>query len=577
MRASQYFLPTTREKPAEAEIASHQLMLRAGMIRKLGSGLYTWLPLGLRVLHKVEAIVREEMGKVSALEVLMPAVQPAELWQETGRWDLFGSQLLTMQDNAGRAYCFGPTHEEVITDLIRQQIQSYKALPLTFYQIQTKFRDEIRPRFGLMRAREFIMKDGYSFHLDMASLQDSYEKMREAYCQIFDRLGLTYRVVEADTGAIGGSHSHEFQVLADSGEDLIFYSDASDYAANVEKATSLTPQSSSLEALRAQAKDKVALQVVSTPEQKSIEDLVCFFKTEAAKVLKTLIVEGSETPLVALVLRGDDELNLIKAAKHPLIKAPLTLACEEKVKEALELPFGFIGPVGLSIPIIADHAALVGDSFICGANQEGEHYQFMAWGRDAQYQALADLRTVKEGDPSPDGKGQLKACRGIEVGHIFQLGDKYTKAMNAKVINETGQLQTLIMGTYGLGISRVVAAAIEQQHDERGIIWPQSMAPFQVVIIPINAHRSVAVQEAAEALYQDLTKAGIEVLLDDRKERPGVLFADSDLIGIPHRVVLSEKYLEKDELEYKARAEETASIMPLKAFKPWLLEQLIRD
>ncbi len=556
MRASQWLLTTLKETPNDAEIASHQLMLRAGMIRKLGSGLYTWLPLGLKILRKVEQIVREEMNRSGAMELLMPAVQPAELWQETGRWETFGGQLLTMQDSNGRDYCFGPTHEEVITDLMRNELQSYKQLPANFYQIQTKFRDEIRPRFGVMRAREFIMKDAYSFHLSQDCLQRTYEVMYETYSRIFDRLGLKYRAVEADTGAIGGAVSHEFQVLADSGEDLIFYSDNGTYAANIEQATSLIPA-------KANAPSNAAMQQVATPGQKTIADVSKFLQVAPEKTVKTLIVKGVDHPLVALVLRGDDELNELKAAKHPLIQSPLQFADEAVILKTLEAPIGSLGPVKLTIPIIADHHALAMTSFVCGANQDGQHYTDAAWGRDAQYQDAYDLRNVKEGDTSPDGKGKLKACRGIEVGHIFQLGGKYAEAMKAAVINEAGALQTMLMGCYGLGITRVVAAAIEQHHDQNGIIWPQNIAPFQLVIIPINAQRSVVVREAAEKLYQELTALGLDILLDDRNERPGVLFADSDLIGIPHRLVVSERNLEQGAVEYKARNGNEASLIQM--------------
>ncbi|MBA2656007.1 MAG: proline--tRNA ligase [Tatlockia sp.] len=556
MRASQSLLATLKETPNDAEISSHQLMLRAGMIRKLGSGLYTWLPLGLKVLRRIEQIVREEMNKSGALEVLMPAIQPAELWQETGRWETFGGLLLTMVDSNQREYCYGPTHEEVITDLVRKELQSYKQLPLNLYQIQTKFRDEIRPRFGVMRAREFIMKDSYSFHLSQESLQETYDKMYQTYSRIFDRLGLRYRAVEADTGAIGGSASHEFQVLADTGEDLIFYSDGSDYAANVEQATALFPA-------KASALPQEPCTEVYTPAIRTIAEVAEFLQTSPEHLVKTLIVEGKEQPLVALVIRGDDELNEIKASKHPLIKNPLTFVDEATILKELKVPVGSLGPVGLSIPLIVDHHALAMTSFICGANQADKHYLNAAWQRDAQYQEAYDLRSVKEGDPSPDGKGQLHSCRGIEVGHIFQLGDKYAKAMNATVINEHGQSQVMTMGCYGLGISRVVAAAIEQHHDERGILWPANIAPFQLVIIPINGQRSELVRDKTEALYNQCVALGIDVLLDDRNERPGVLFADSDLIGIPHRFVVSERNLEKQVIEYKARNQAESSEIAL--------------
>lgn len=547
MRASQWFLATLKETPNDAEIVSHQLMLRTGMIRKLGSGLYTWMPLGLKVLRKIEHIVREEMNRIHSIEVLMPAVQPAELWQETGRWETFGGQLLTMKDSNGREYCYGPTHEEVITDIMRNELQSYKQLPISFYQIQTKFRDEIRPRFGVMRAREFIMKDAYSFHLNLESLQETYKEMYQAYSRIFDRMGLKYRAVEADTGAIGGSASHEFQVLADSGEDLIFYSDASEYAANIEQAISLKPAKSTNPTTQ-------QISLIDTPNQKTITEVAQFMKINSNELVKTLIVEGKEHAMVALVLRGDDELNEVKAIKHPLIQSPLQLIDEESILKTLKAPIGSLGPINLSIPVIVDHHALAMDSFVCGANQADKHYQHAAWDKDIkEYQAF-DLRNVKVGDISPDGKGTLQTCRGIEVGHVFQLGDKYAEAMNATVINEQGQLETMMMGCYGLGISRVVAAAIEQHHDEQGIIWPQNIAPFQVVIIPLNAHKSQAVKDQANALYEQFREAGIDVLLDDRNERAGALFADHDLIGIPHRLVVSDRNIEQNAVEYKSRA-----------------------
>lgn len=547
MRASQWFISTLKETPSDAEITSHQLMLRAGMIRKLGSGLYTWMPLGLKVLRKVEQIVREEMNRINAMEVLMPNIQPAELWEETGRWDTFGGLLLTMKDSNDREYCYGPTHEEVITDLMRNELQSYKQLPASFYQIQTKFRDEIRPRFGVMRAREFIMKDAYSFHLNHESLQATYNNMYQAYSRIFDRMGLKYRAVEADSGAIGGSGSHEFQVLADSGEDLIFYSDGSDYAANIEQATSFKPA-------KAAATDDT-MSTVDTPQHKTIAEVAQFLKIDSKQMVKTLIVKGKEQPMVALVLRGDDELNEVKATKHPLVATPLQFIDEDVILKTLNAPVGSLGPVNLSIPVIVDHDALALQGFVCGANQADKHYINAAWDRDATYQDAFDLRNVKEGDASPDGKGQLRSCRGIEVGHVFQLGDQYAKAMNAAVINEQGQLQTMIMGCYGIGVTRVVAAAIEQHHDDRGILWPLAIAPFQLVIIPINGHKSPTVKEQAEALYQEFTNLGIDVLLDDRNERPGVLFADHDLIGIPHRIVVSDRNLEQEAVEYKARTD----------------------
>ncbi|PJD94855.1 MAG: proline--tRNA ligase [Legionella sp.] len=551
MRVSQWFLATQKETPNDAEIKSHQLMLRTGMIRKLGSGLYTWMPLGLKVLRKIEQIVREEMNKAQAMEILMPAVQPAELWQETGRWETFGGQLLKMHDNNQREYCYGPTHEEVITDIMRTELQSYKQLPANFYQIQTKFRDEIRPRFGVMRAREFIMKDAYSFHITTESLQQTYDVMYQTYSRIFDRMGLKYRAVEADTGAIGGSASHEFQVLADSGEDLIFYSDQSHYAANIEQATCLKPEKAVVQA-------HMNRQLVDTPAQKTIQEVAAFLQIDEGNTVKTLIVKGTEHPMVALVLKGDDELNEVKAIKHPLVHSPLLFIDEEYIMEELNAPVGSLGPIDLPIPVIVDHHALALSGFTCGANQKDKHFMQVQWDKDVTTYQDYDLRNVKNGDPSPDGQGTLHSCRGIEVGHVFQLGEKYAQAMNAQVINQQGQLQTMMMGCYGLGISRVVAAAIEQHHDDKGIIWPQAIAPFDVVIIPINGHKSQTVAEKADALYQQLSQLGVDVLLDDRKERPGVLFADHDLIGIPHRVVISERTLENACVEYKARTEQEA-------------------
>lgn len=547
MKLSQYLLATHRNSPQDAEIISHQLMIRAGLIRKLGSGLYTWLPLGLKVLQKVEAIIRQELNAAGALEMLMPAVQPAELWQETGRWDEFGPQLLKITDRGQREFCFGPTHEEVITDLVRKELKSYKQLPLNLYQIQTKFRDEIRPRFGVMRAREFMMKDAYSFHIDKSCLADTYQKMYQAYCRIFDRLGLKYRPVDADTGSIGGSASHEFQVLADNGEDLIFYSTDSDYAANIEKATYQFP------------KPVVATEGVShkekvhTPGDKTIDDVVKRLSLPIEKTIKTLLVAGEETPIVALVLRGDHTLNEIKAEKHPQVKAPLTFVNEDDAQAQLGCTFGSLGPVDLAVPVIIDHSAAAIEGFCCGANQQDYHYTNCHWHIDAKLENCADLRNVVEGDISPDGQGQLQSARGIEVGHIFQLGSKYSDAMGATVLNENGKATAMEMGCYGLGVSRVVAAAIEQHHDQNGIIWPEAMAPFQVVIIPMNMHKSEAVKQQAEALYQQLLAQGVEVLLDDRNERAGVMFADSDLIGIPHRFVIGDKGLKNGVIEYKHR------------------------
>ncbi|MGV3740015.1 MAG: proline--tRNA ligase [Gammaproteobacteria bacterium] len=569
MRASQAYIKTLKETPNDAEIVSHQLMLRAGMIRKLGSGLYTWLPLGLRVLRKVEQIIRQEMNNIGAMELLMPAVQPAELWQETGRWETFGNQLLTMQDSNERAYCFGPTHEEVITDLMRQEVQSYKELPLIFYQIQTKFRDEIRPRFGVMRAREFLMKDAYSFHLDHTSLSETYQSMYTAYSKVFDRMGLQYRAVEADTGAIGGAVSHEFQVLADAGEDIIFYSDQSSYAANVEQATSQFPTPAALE-------NQQSGQIVDTPDKKTIADVADYLKKHPKDILKTLIVAGKEQPWVALVLCGHDELNPVKAAKHPWVHSPVLFATEDDISK-LNLPFGFIGPLSLSIPVIVDHHAAALSKFVCGANQADKHYENANWVASSSPRQTADLRSVCVGDISPDGQGILQSCRGIEVGHIFQLGTKYAQAMHAVITNEAGQQNPMVMGCYGLGVSRIVAAAIEQLHDERGILWPMALAPFQLVIIPINPKQNPEVQQQIDTLYQRCLSLGIEVLLDDRNERPGVLFADADLIGIPHRLVISERHLAQNQIEYKARNQDTPEILDLNTLEQWLSRTFLSE
>ncbi|HEB56004.1 MAG TPA: proline--tRNA ligase [Gammaproteobacteria bacterium] len=546
MRVSQFLLATQKEVPADAEIISHQLMLRAGMIRKLAAGLYTWLPLGLRVLHKVEAIVREEMNRAGAQEVLMPAVQPAELWRESGRWEQYGPELLRMQDRHGREFCLGPTHEEIITDLARHELRSYKQLPANFYQIQTKFRDEVRPRFGIMRAREFIMKDAYSFHLNKASLDKTYQIMHQTYCRIFDRLGLDYRPVRADSGAIGGSLSHEFHVLADSGEDAIAFSDQSDYAANTELAEALAPAEP-----RPPAREEKSS--VATPNQHSIEDVSKHLDINPEKCLKTLIVNGEDDKLIALVLRGDHELNPVKAEKIEAVASPLSFANEDSIKKIIGCASGSIGPVGLSIPIYVDRSATVVADFVCGANIDGQHYKGVNWGRDLPEAEVVDIRTVIEGDPSPDGKGKLEIKRGIEVGHIFQLGTKYSEALNASVLDENGKSVIISMGCYGIGVSRVVAAAIEQNHDKQGIIWPDALAPFQISLLPMNMHKSERLREAVEKLYTELQAAGFDVLLDDRKERPGVMFADMELIGIPHRLVIGEKGLDKGLLEYKGR------------------------
>jgi prolyl-tRNA synthetase len=546
MRLSQFPLSTLKETPADAEIVSHQLMLRAGMIRKQAAGIYSWLPLGLRVLRKVEAIIREEMNNAGALELLMPAVQPAELWQESGRWEQYGPELLRINDRHQREFCFGPTHEEVITDIARREIRSYKQLPVNYYQIQTKFRDEIRPRFGVMRAREFLMKDAYSFHADQASLEQTYQFMYQAYTRIFTRLGMDFRPVQADSGAIGGKLSHEFHVLADSGEDAIAFSDASDYAANVELAEAMAPAGT-------RPAPASEMQTVATPGQHSIEEVCAFLDIPAERCLKTLLVRGTKSGVVALVLRGDHELNAIKAEKHPAVALPLEFAGDEQIRAAAGCSAGSLGPVGLSIPVIVDRAAAHCADFVCGANQDGRHLTGVNWGRDLPEPQTADLRNVVNGDPSPDGEGRLVIARGIEVGHIFQLGDKYSRAMKAAVLDEQGREVDMVMGCYGIGVSRIVAAAIEQNHDDRGMLWPDPIAPFQVVLLPMNMKKSQRIREAADTLYAELRAAGLEVLLDDREVRPGVMFADMELIGIPHRVVIGEKNLDRGLVEYKSR------------------------
>jgi prolyl-tRNA synthetase len=556
MRTTQFPLNTVKETPADAEIISHQLMIRAGLIRKLAAGLYSWLPLGLRVLRKVEKITRDEMEKAGALEVLMPTLQPAELWQETGRWEQYGPELARLKDRHDRDFCLGPTHEEIITDLARNELKSYKQLPITFYQIQTKIRDEIRPRFGVMRSREFIMKDAYSFHLDQASLQESYDVMYRAYSNIFNHLGLKFRAVIADSGSIGGAISHEFHVLADSGEDAIAFSSASDYAANVEKAEALAPTGE-----RPAASTPMAL--VDTPAQHSIEEVCTFLTIAPTQCLKTLIVKGEEEGLVALLLRGDHELNKIKAEKLAGVAAPLTFASEADIIAACACKPGSIGPIGLTMPIIADRSTALMADFVCGANQDGKHYQGVNWERDLPLPELADLRTVVEGDPSPDGQGHITLARGIEVGHIFQLGTKYSGAMKAGIINEAGKHQIMLMGCYGIGISRVVAAAIEQNHDGRGIIWPTNLAPFQVALLPMNMHKSERLKALAEQLYQDLQAAGIDVLFDDRKVRAGFMFSDMELIGIPHCIIVGDKSLDNGTVEYKARTSRDNEELPL--------------
>ncbi|MEX5287421.1 proline--tRNA ligase [Acinetobacter towneri] len=558
MRASRFLFATLRETPNDAEVISHQLMLRAGMIRKLASGLYTWLPMGVRVLNKVEAIVREEMNRAGALETFMPVTQPASLWEESGRYVQYGPELLRFKDRHDNPFVLGPTHEEVITDLARNELKSYKQLPINFYQIQTKFRDEIRPRFGVMRSREFIMKDAYSFHTDQASLQETYDVMYDTYCRIFSRLGLDFRPVQADTGSIGGSGSHEFHVLASSGEDDIAFSTESDYAANIEMAEAI------LVGERAAATQE--LNIVDTPNQKTIAEVSAFLGTNSNQSVKALLVQGvahetGQVPVIALFLRGDHELNEIKAEKHPQIAAPLTFATDAQIA-ALGLTAGFVGPQGLvekGITVIVDRAASVLSDFVAGANQVDQHATGVNWERDAQYTEVYDLRNVVEGDPSPDGKGTLQIKRGIEVGHIFQLGTKYSEALGCKVLGEDGKPFTVTMGCYGIGVTRVVASAIEQNFDDKGIIWPAAIAPFEIAIVPMNAHKSPRTLEAAEALYAELQAAGYDVLLDDRNERPGVKFSDLELTGIPHRIVIGEKGLDAGTFEYKGRRDAESS------------------
>lgn len=552
MRSSQYLLSTVKETPADAEVISHKLMLRAGMVRRVASGMYTYLPTGVRVLRKVEQIVREEMNKAGAIEVLMPMVQPAELWQESGRWEKMDAELLRFKDRHARDFVLGPTHEEVITDLVRREITSYKQLPLNLYQIQTKFRDERRPRFGVMRAREFLMKDAYSFHLSQDSLQQTYDAMYQAYCNIFNRLGLDFRPVLADTGAIGGSMSHEFHVLAASGEDAIAFSDESDYAANIEMAEALAPTGE-------RAAATAVLTEVATPNAKTVAEVATQLQQELAQVSKTLIVYAAKADdkapqtLVALVLRGDHELNEIKAEKLPQVQSPLVFASEEEIRAAIGAGPGSLGPVGLNIPVIVDRSAAHMANFSCGANKDGFHFTGANWDRDITNYTVADIRNIVEGDPSPCGKGKLVIKRGIEVGHIFQLGDRYSQALKAGVLNEEGKHQIMTMGCYGVGVSRIIAAAIEQNHDEYGIIWPDAIAPFQIALIPMNMHKSVRIEETTVKLYNELTAAGFEVLFDDRRERPGVMFADMELMGIPHSIVIGERNLDNQQVEYKNR------------------------
>lgn len=563
MRVSQFLLSTFKEAPAEAELISHQYMLRAGLIKRLGSGLYTWMPLGLRVLRKIEQVIRKEMDRSGALEVLMPAVQPAELWQESGRWEVFGPQMLKIRDRHQHDFCFGPTHEEVIVDVVRREIKSYRQLPRNFYQIQTKFRDEIRPRFGVMRAREFIMKDAYSFHADYASLEQTYALMQATYSRIFTRLGLKFRVVAADTGAMGGSASHEFHVLADSGEDAIAYCPDSDYAANIELATALPPQPPDRPVAAGQ------MQKVATPNRKSCNEVAHFLNIPLAQTLKSLaVIAGGKFYL--LLLRGDHQLNEVKVRKLPLL-ADFEFASDERIIEELGCPPGYLGPVDAQVEIVADSAVVAMQDFVCGANEEGFHFTQVNFGRDlALPDKVFDIRNVVAGDLSPDGKGVLEICRGIEVGHVFQLRTRYTEKMRATFLDESGQSRPMEMGCYGIGVSRIVAAAIEQNHDERGIIFPLAMAPFQLTIIPINYHRSELVRTETDEFYQSCLAAGIEVLLDDREERPGVMFADQELIGIPHRIVIGERSLREGKLEYQGRRDQASRLLPLAEALPFI-------
>lgn len=572
MRASRFLIATLKETPADAEVISHQLMMRAGMIRKLAAGLYTWLPMGLKVLRKVENIVREEMDKSGAQEVLMPAVQPAELWEESGRWQQYGGELLRIKDRHDRDFCVGPTHEEVITDLIRNELKSYKQLPANFYQIQTKFRDERRPRFGIMRAREFLMKDAYSFHLNQASLDETYQVMHATYTRIFTRLGLDFRAVQADSGSIGGSSSHEFHVLAQSGEDDIAFSTDSDFAANIEMAEAVPTVSE-------RPAPTQSMEKVSTPDQKTIEEVSAFLNIAPSQTIKTLVVNGipdekGQCPLVALVLRGDHTLNEIKAEKLANVASPLTMATEAEIEQVIGCKPGSIGPVNITIPVIVDRSAALLADFVCGANEDGFHYAGVNWARDANISDIADLRNVVNGDPSPDGKGTLVIKRGIEVGHIFKLGKKYSEAMNANVLDENGRATIMEMGCYGIGVSRVVASAIEQNHDEKGILWPESIAPFHIAVVPLNAQKSELVASTGEDIYAQLQSKGLDVLLDDRNERPGVKFADMELIGIPHRIVISDRGLAQGEVEYKGRKDSDSQNIALSDLMAFLADKV---
>ncbi|MHA6308069.1 proline--tRNA ligase [Hafnia paralvei] len=572
MRTSQYLLSTLKETPADAEVISHQLMLRAGMIRKLASGLYTWMPTGLRVLKKVENIVREEMNNAGAIEVSMPVVQPADLWQESGRWEQYGPELLRFVDRGERPFVLGPTHEEVITDMVRNEISSYKQLPLNFFQIQTKFRDEVRPRFGVMRSREFVMKDAYSFHTSQESLQETYDKMFAAYSKIFSRMDLDFRPVQADTGSIGGNASHEFQVLAQSGEDDVVFSSESDFAANIELAEAVAPKGE-------RAAPTEELRIVDTPNAKTIAELTEQFNLPIEKTVKTLLVHATKESghaLVALLVRGDHELNEVKAEKLEMVASPLTFATEAEIRAAVNAGPGSLGPINMTVPVVADRTVAMMSDFGAGANIDGKHYFGINWERDLPLPLVADIRNVVEGDPSPDGKGTLLIKRGIEVGHIFQLGTKYTEALKATVQGEDGRNQLMTMGCYGIGVTRVVAAAIEQNHDERGIIWPDAIAPFQVAILPMNMHKSFRVKDLAESLYNSLRAKGIDVIMDDRKERPGVMFADMELIGVPHTVVIGDRNLDSDEIEYKNRRNGEKQMIKTGEIEDFLLAQIKR-
>ena len=567
MRTSRFHLATLKETPVDAEIVSHQLMLRSGMIRRHAAGIYSWLPLGLRVLRRVENIIREEMNRAGALELLMPSFQPAELWQESGRWQHFGPELLRIKDRHDRDACIGPTHEEIVTDIFRNEVKSYRQLPLNFYQIQTKFRDEIRPRFGVMRSREFIMKDAYSFDMDPQGMQRSYDIMDQAYVCIFDRFGLDYRAVSADSGAIGGSTSQEFHVLAESGEDAIAFSDQGSFAANIETVEAVAPT-------QQRAAATAAMQTVETPGMDSIQALADGLQVSPRQCLKTLIVEGEDDTLVALVLRGDHELNTLKAERLDGVASPLRMAQRDRIKEVLGNDIGSIGPVGIGISCYVDHSAAVLSDFVCGANADGKHFVNANWGRDCDEPAVADLRNIVDGDPSPDGNGKLRILRGIEVGHIFQLGQKYSESMQSQVLDERGKPVAPYMGCYGIGVTRVVAAAIEQNHDERGIIWPEALAPFRLAICPINYHKSETVQKAADEIYQQCVDSGLDTLLDDRALRPGVMFSDLELIGVPHRIVLSERSLAAQQFEYKGRRDAKPQDLPLDDLTS-LIERLV--